>query len=49
LDALLDKLRAAGVDVDPRRDEAGFGRFAWVNDPEGNRVGLWETPKTPPA
>jgi predicted enzyme related to lactoylglutathione lyase len=46
---VLNKLPAAGVDVDPRRDEAGFGRFAWVNDPEGNRVGLWETPKTPPA
>jgi len=49
LDALLDKLRAAGVDIDPRRDEADFGRFAWFNDPEGNRVELWETPKTPPA
>jgi catechol 2,3-dioxygenase-like lactoylglutathione lyase family enzyme len=30
LDALLDKLHAAGVDIDPRRDEADFGRFALV-------------------
>jgi predicted enzyme related to lactoylglutathione lyase len=49
LDAVLDKLRAAGADIDPKRDEADFGRFAWFNDPEGNRVELWETPKTPPA
>jgi predicted enzyme related to lactoylglutathione lyase len=49
LDAVLDKLRAAGVDIDPKREEAEFGRFAWFDDPEGNRVELWETPKTPPA
>jgi hypothetical protein len=25
------------------------GGLPWFNDPEGNRVELWETPKTPPA
>ena len=49
LDAVLDKLRAAGAEIDPKQEEADFGRFAWFNDPEGNRVELWETPKTPPA
>ena len=42
LDALLEKLAAAGVTVDPKRDEASYGKFAWIVDPEGNRVELWQ-------
>jgi len=42
LDGLLAKLSAAGVTIDPKRDEAGFGKFAWITDPEGNRVELWQ-------
>ncbi|MDE1178154.1 MAG: VOC family protein [Edaphobacter sp.] len=42
LDALLEQLSAAGVTIDPKRDEYGFGRFAWIVDPEGNRVELWQ-------
>jgi predicted enzyme related to lactoylglutathione lyase len=46
---VLNKLRAGGVDIDPRREDYDYGRFAWFNDPEGNRVELWEPPQTPPA
>ena len=42
LDGLLEKLAAAGVTIDPKREEAGFGKFAWIVDPDGNRVELWE-------
>ncbi len=42
LDALLTQLEAAGVKIDPKRDDAGFGKFAWIWDAEGNRVELWE-------
>lgn len=42
LDALLEKLQAAGVEIDPKRENHEFGRFAWIVDPEGNRVELWE-------
>ena len=42
LDALLDQLRAAGVQIDPHRDDADYGRFAWIYDPEGNRIELWQ-------
>lgn len=42
LDQLLADLAAAGVRVDPKREEYSFGRFAWIWDPEGNRVELWE-------
>jgi predicted enzyme related to lactoylglutathione lyase len=42
LDALLARLRAAGVPIDPHLQEEPYGRFAWITDPEGNRVELWE-------
>lgn len=42
LDALLAQLTAAGVTIDPHRDDASYGRFAWIVDPEGNRLELWQ-------
>jgi predicted enzyme related to lactoylglutathione lyase len=44
LHATLDQLRANGCDVDDKVDEADFGAFGWVMDPEGNRVELWQPP-----
>ena len=44
LDALLLQLAAAGARIDPKREEYEYGRFAWIWDPEGNRVELWEPP-----
>jgi predicted enzyme related to lactoylglutathione lyase len=42
LDALLAQLRAAGVSVDERVEDAEYGRFGWATDPEGNRIELWQ-------
>jgi catechol 2,3-dioxygenase-like lactoylglutathione lyase family enzyme len=43
--ALVAALREEGCDVDPKGvEESDFGKFAWVMDPEGNRVELWEPP-----
>ena len=44
LDALLEALTAEGVKVDPKREDGEFGRFAWIYDPDGNKVELWEPP-----
>jgi predicted enzyme related to lactoylglutathione lyase len=44
LDGLLKQLAAAGVRIDPKRDDHEYGRFAWIWDPEGNRVELWQPP-----
>jgi predicted enzyme related to lactoylglutathione lyase len=41
LDVLLEQLRQAGVTVERTQDEA-YGRFAWLTDPEGNQVELFE-------
>lgn len=45
LDGLLEVLREEGVEIDPRRENYDYGRFAWIMDPEGNRIELWEPPK----
>jgi predicted enzyme related to lactoylglutathione lyase len=42
IDALLTQLAAEGVTIDPKREDASYGRFAWIVDPEGNRVELWQ-------
>ena len=45
LDRLLRELRSEGVAVDDRIEEYEYGRFAWIMDPEGNRIELWEPPQ----
>jgi catechol 2,3-dioxygenase-like lactoylglutathione lyase family enzyme len=45
LDELLQALRAEGVSIDPKVEEHEYGKFAWITDPEGNRIELWEPPK----
>jgi predicted enzyme related to lactoylglutathione lyase len=42
LDAMLEQLRAAGVDVEEKVEEDPNGRFGWGVDPEGNRFELWQ-------
>ncbi len=42
LEALLEELRAAGVEVVGEMEVYEYGKFAWVLDPEGNKIELWE-------
>ena len=42
LDGLLEQMKKDGVQIDPKRDDSAYGKFAWVTDPEGNRVELWQ-------
>ena len=45
LEAILTKLRAANVPIDPKQESASYGHFAWITDPEGNRVRTLATPR----
>ncbi len=45
LDAVLGELRNEGVSVDARVETMPEGRFAWITDPEGNRIELWQPPE----
>jgi len=42
LDAFLVKCAAHGVSIDPKREDHEYGRFAWIFDPDGNKIELWE-------
>ena len=42
MDGLLTQLRAGGVEIVKGPESAENGKFAWIMDPEGNKVELWE-------
>jgi len=42
LDAFLARLGAQGVAILKRDDSDPSGRFAWILDPEGNKIELWQ-------
>lgn len=45
VDALVALLKAEGCNVLEQTDNSEFGKFAWVMDPEGNKVELWQPPE----
>ena len=47
LPGLLDRLREQGVEIE-KTEEYDYGRFAYVTDPEGYRIELYEA-AAPPA
>ena len=42
LHAVVAALRAEGCNVLDKIDDSEYGKFAWVIDPEGNKVELWQ-------
>ena len=42
LDELLDQLRRADIAVLKGPDSDANGKFAWILDPDGNKVELWQ-------
>ena len=42
LDALVGRLEGQGEKILGRQDEGEYGLFAWLYDPDGNRVELYE-------
>lgn len=46
LDAFLARIAAKGVAVQKRDDADPNGRFAWILDPDGTKIELWE-PRRP--
>ena len=48
LDAFIRRLQAQGVKILKQDDAGPDGRFAWILDPDGVKIELWE-PGTPQA
>jgi catechol 2,3-dioxygenase-like lactoylglutathione lyase family enzyme len=42
MDAVLARLHAKNVTILKQDDKDPSGRFAWILDPEGNKIELWE-------
>jgi predicted enzyme related to lactoylglutathione lyase len=42
--ALVAQLKVEGCTVLDKIEESEYGKFAWVIDPEGNKVELWQPP-----
>jgi len=42
LDAFLARLKAKGVPILKRDDSDPTGRFAWLLDPDGTKIELWQ-------
>jgi len=45
MDAMIARLTAKGVPILGREDKDPSGRFAWVLDPDGTKVELWQPAK----
>jgi catechol 2,3-dioxygenase-like lactoylglutathione lyase family enzyme len=44
LDAYLTRLEGKGVRVLKREDGGATGKFAWILDPDGTKIELWQAP-----
>jgi predicted enzyme related to lactoylglutathione lyase len=42
LDELLEQLKQNGVAIESGPESHENGKFAWIMDPDGNKVELWE-------
>ena len=41
LERMVEQLRKNGIKVE-KVEDYDYGRFAWITDPEANRIELWE-------
>ena len=46
MDAILARVTAKGVPILKRDDGDAFGRFAWIQDPDGTKIELWQPKKS---
>lgn len=45
LDEMLEQLKANGVEIVSGPESHENGKFAWIMDPDGNKVELWQPMK----
>ena len=46
MDAIIARLTAKGVPLLKRDDNDAFGRFVWIQDPDGTKIELWQPKKS---
>lgn len=48
LDAMLARVDAEGVAQVKPREDSDYGAFAWIMDPDGRKIELWQPPSRLP-
>lgn len=48
LEDMLAHLKSKGVEQVGEMEDGEYGKFAWIMDPEGTKVELWEAPRETP-
>ncbi|MBK7108759.1 MAG: VOC family protein [Chitinophagales bacterium] len=46
LEKLLIVLKEEGVELAGEMEVYDYGKFAWIMDPDGNKIELWEAPES---
>jgi predicted enzyme related to lactoylglutathione lyase len=49
LEAMIEQLRAAGIELIGEPESHEYGKFAWIMDPNGVKLELWEPAGEPGA
>jgi predicted enzyme related to lactoylglutathione lyase len=42
MEAMIARLMAKGIPILKREDDDNFGKFAWIQDPDGTKIELWQ-------
>jgi predicted enzyme related to lactoylglutathione lyase len=42
MEGMVEQLKAGGIDILKGPESAENGMFAWIMDPDGNKIELWE-------
>jgi predicted enzyme related to lactoylglutathione lyase len=49
LDAMIEQIKAEGVGLEGEPMTESYGKFAWIMDPDGRKVELWQPIEAQPA
>jgi catechol 2,3-dioxygenase-like lactoylglutathione lyase family enzyme len=49
LDAMIERVKAEGVALEGDPLTESYGKFAWIMDPDGRKVELWQPVEAHPA
>lgn len=46
LEGMISSLKAKNIEILGQEGDEQFGNFAWIMDPEGTKIELWQSPGT---
>ena len=49
LDGMIERIRSEGVSLEGEPMSESYGKFAWLMDPDGRKIELWQPIESEPA